>query len=94
MPDFVKCAIEIEGQLVTVINIPGIYDNRPITGSSILVLKCDKQNIEIIAKEIQLITILTKGILENKITGIKNFTHDNKIYYISDTVQLCRQLGI
>lgn len=94
MPNFVRCIIETDGLLVTVINVTGSYGNMPIVGNKIVVLEHSMQNIGIIADKICLITVSDKEIVENGMTGATTFKYDGETYIILDLGQLYKDLGI
>lgn len=94
MSNFVRCIIETDGLLVTVINVPGSYGNMPIVGNAIVVLEHSMQSIGIIADKVCLITVSDKEIVENNMTGATTFTYDGETYIILDLNQLYKDLGI
>lgn len=93
-PKHVKCIVEIDGLLISIVNLPGTYEDLPIMGSYIVVLEHLGQNIGILATEAHLVRILENSILEDKITGQKSFIHNGKTYLKLDISQLYRELGI
>ena len=90
----VKGIMEMDDQFVTIVNIPGTYENGYGFDSSIVVLGYGGQNIGILTKEARLITISEDKILEDKITGTKFFEQEGKMYIILDIGQLYEELGI
>ena len=93
-PKYVKCIVESDGYFITIVNIPGVYDDLTIMGNYIVVLEHIRQNIGILATEAHLVTILSNNILKDKITGQKSFVHNGKTYLMLDISQLYKDLGI
>ena len=93
-PKHVKCIVEIDGLLISIVNLPGTYEDLPIMGSYIVVLEHLGQNIGILATEAHLVRVAENSILEDKITGQKSFIHNGKTYLKLDISQLYRELGI
>ena len=54
----VKCIVEIDGLLISIVNLPGTYKDLPIMGNYIVVLEHLGQNIGILATEAHLVRIL------------------------------------
>ena len=92
-PKHAKCIVELDGYLITIVNIPGSNGDIPIMGNFIVLLR-EGLNIGILATEVHLITILADSILEDKITGQKSYAHNGKIYLILDISQLLKDLDM
>ena len=93
-PKYVKCIVESDGYFITIVNLPGTYEDLPIIGNYIVVLEHLGQNIGILASAAHLVRILGNSILEDKITGQKSFVHNGKTYLMLNISQLYRELGI
>ena len=94
VPKHVKCIVEIDGLLIPIVNLPATYEDLPIMGSYIVVLKHLGQSIGILTTEAHLVRILENSILEDKITGQKSFIHNGKTYLKLDISQLYREFGM
>ena len=93
-PDYIKYIADLNGQPVTIVNIPGTDGDIPIMGNYIVILKHSGRNIGILATETHLVRILANSILADKISGQKSFEHNEKTYLILDISQLYKELGI
>ena len=93
-PKHIKCIVDLGDMLISIVNLPGTYEDLPIIGNYIVVLGHLGQNIGILATEVHLIKILENNILEDKITGLKSFVHNRKTYLMLDISQLYKELGI
>ena len=93
-PKHVKCIVDLDGLLISIVNLPGIYEDLPIMGNYIVVLEHLGRNIGILATEAHLIKIFENSILEDNITGQKSFVHNGKTYLMLNMSQLYRELGI
>lgn len=80
----VKCIVDLDGLLIPIVNLPGVYDDLPIIGNYIVVLEHSGQNIGILADETHLVRILENSILRDKIAGQKSFVHNGKTYLMLD----------
>ena len=92
--EHIKCIIELDGLLVTIVSIPGTDENVSITDSSIVVLEYAGQNIGILTNETRLITVSENEISEDKLTGTNFIMHDGKTYIILELYKLYNDLGI
>ena len=93
-PKHIKCIVDLGDMLISIVNLPGTYEDLPIMGNYIVVLGHLGQNIGILATEVHLIKILVNSILEDKTTGQKSFVHNGKTYLMMDISQLYREWGI
>lgn len=89
-----KYILESHGQLIIIVQMPGIYEDIPITDSFIVVLERPEKNVGIFADEVHLITIPADEITVDKITGQIVFIHNEITHFVVDICQLCKELGI
>ena len=92
--NYVKCIVEVDGLLVTVINIPGTGGGMPSLGDLIVVLEHIGQRIGISADTIYLVTISLEEIVYDKVSGTKAFMRGGKTYSILDDIQLYKYLDV
>ena len=93
-PDHIKCIVELGGQLVTVVDIPGTDGDIPIMGNYIVILLHSGWNIGILATEVHLVRTMANSIFTDKITGEKFIDHNGKKYLILDISRLYKELDI
>ena len=86
--------LHLDGLLIPIVNLPGVYDDLPIIGNYTVILEHSGQNIGILAAETHLVSILADSILKDRITGQKSFVHNGKTYLMLDIPQLYKELGI
>ena len=84
----IKCIIDIGGQLVTIVNLPGIGGDIPVLNNVIVVLEHAGQNIGILANEVQLVTISANEMCMDSVTKTKSFIHAGKTYLVLDINEL------
>lgn len=89
-----KYVLELNNQLITVIQIPGVCEDIPIEESFIVLLEHSGQNIGMLASETYLVSISTDKIMDDKITGQKSFMYNGVIHIVLDIFQLYKGLGI
>ena len=93
-PKHIKCIVDLGDMLISIVKLPGTYEDLPIMGNYIVVLGHLGQNIGIVATETHLVRISETNILKDKITGQKSFVHNGKTYLMLNISQLYRELGI
>lgn len=84
--------VELNGQIVTIVQIPGTCGDTSIVDNLIVVLEYSGHNFGILAKKTTLITILANEICEAEFTDIKSFMYDGKAHLILDLSQFCNDL--
>ncbi|MCH5344372.1 MAG: hypothetical protein J1E64_10045 [Acetatifactor sp.] len=93
-PDNKKYVLELNKQLITVIQIPGVCRDIPIEGSFIVLLEHSGRNIGILASETHLASVSTDKILYDKISGQKSFMYNGAIHIVLDICQLYKELDL
>lgn len=93
-PDNKKYVLELNGRLITVIQIPGVCGDIPIAGNVIVLLEHSGQNIGILASETHLVRVSTDVILYDKITGQTSFMYNGVIHVVLDICWLYKELEI
>ena len=88
MPDHVKCVITVDGQLITIITMPGEKKDVPLLGKPIVVLAHTERMIGVIANSVSLIVIPEEGISADRLTGTKTYATDSNIFSIVDIKRL------
>lgn len=84
MPDHVKCVVTAEGQLITVITLPGDKTDAQLQGKPIVVLAHPVRMIGVVANSVKLIVIPSGGISVDRVTGAKTYTEGSDIFSILD----------
>lgn len=93
-PDNKKYVLELNSQLITVIQIPGVCGDISIERSVIVLLEHSGRNIGILANETHLVRVSTDIILGDKITGQKSFMYNGVIHVVLDICRLYKELEI
>ena len=93
MPDYVKCVAKLNGQLITIITLPGDRTDAQLLGKFIVILAHPERMIGVIASNVKLITIPEGGISVNSLTGAKTFAENSNIFAIVDIKNLFRDEG-
>lgn len=88
MPDHVKCVITVDGQLITIITMPGDRSDVQMLGSPIVVLAHPERMIGVIANSVKLIAIPEESISVDRLTGAKTYADANNIFSIIDIKKL------
>lgn len=84
-PDFVKCVVSLEGQLTTIITLPGEDGDGELIGKPILLLDHSPHLIGIIVKSVRLVTIPKESITVNRLTGVRTYAEGSDIFSVVDT---------
>lgn len=93
-PKNIKYLLHWWNEYITVVQMPDIHEDIPITESIIVLLQHTNQIIGIMSKSVDHVSIPTDKILEDSNTGQKLFVQAGKIYLILDINQLYEELGI
>lgn len=86
--------MELDGQLVTVLNLPEEYEDMQAVGKHILILDHADSYIGIIVSDVHLVKVPEQEISEDRLTGTKAFMCGGKVYSILDIYQLFQKLEI
>ena len=89
MPDYVKCVAKLNGQLITIITLPGDRTDAQLLGKFIVILAHPERMIGVIANNVKLITIPEEGIAVDHLTGARTFAENSNIFAIVDIKNLC-----
>ena len=88
MPDYVKCVAKLNGQLTTIITLPGDKTDAQLLGKFIVILAHPERVIGVIASNVKLITIPEDGISVDSLTGARTFAESSNMFAIIDVQNL------
>ena len=88
MPDHVKCVVTVDGQLITIITMPGDRRDVQMLGNPLVVLAHPERMIGVIANSVKLIVIPEESISVDRLTGAKTYAENSNIFSIVDTKNL------
>lgn len=90
MPDYVKCVAKLNGQLITIITLPGDRTDAQLLGKFIVILAHPERMIGVIASNVTLITIPEESISVDSLTGARTFAESSNMFAIVDIENLLR----
>ena len=90
----IKYVVDFYDTLISVVEIPAISEDIPITDSIIVLFEYANQIIGIISSAVDLITIPSDKILEDSNAGQRYFVHNRTTYLLLDIGQLYDKLGV
>ena len=90
MPDYVKCVAKLNGQLITIIILPGDRMDAQLLGNFIVILAHPERMIGVIASNVKPIKIPEEGISVDSLTGTRTFAENSNMFAIIDIKNLFR----